>query len=117
MSKTDMAKYPKFAQYVKTEFPKLVNIPKVVQGVAKFGALNRTAFHRAMEWDMPPTITITDLHNGQCSVPKAYGCFRGRRPEFIEIHVGTVNDFEVASKTDTSAAGHAVYVAGATHAS
>jgi len=61
-------------------------------------------------------IVVTDLHRGQCGVPKAYGCFRHAKPANIEIHAGTVTDFEKSNKhhRDKNKSGNFVYVLGAT---
>lgn len=116
ISKTDQAKYPRFTQYVKYAFPKLISVPAIVANAAKYGHLTRVEFHNAITWGSGPTVIITDLYHGQCGVPKAYGCFRHAKPTTIEIHKGTVSDFEKLSAgyTDNNTAGKSVYVVGAT---
>ena len=112
----DQVKYPKFTQYIKFQFPKLITNKVVVKNAAKYGNLSLTEFKDAISWGKLPEIVITDLHSGQCGVPKAYGCFRHSNPDKIEIHIGVVSDFEINSSNtiDKNKAGNAVYVAGAT---
>lgn len=116
ISISDQVKYPKFTQYIKFQFPKLATNAVVVKNAAKYGNLNITEFKDAISWGKSPEIVITDLHTGQCGVPKAYGCFRHSSPGKIEIHIGVVTDFEINSSNtiDKNKAGNAVYVAGAT---
>lgn len=116
ISLADQIKYPKFTQYIKLQLPKLINYTAVVKNAAKYGNLNFTEFKDAITWGKPPEIVITDLHSGQCGVPKAYGCFRHSTPGKIEIHIGVIKDFEKNSSNtiDKNKAGNAVYVAGAT---
>jgi len=116
ISKADQSKYPQLTQYVRNAFPKLIFVPKIVQNMAKYGALTFAEFKNAVTWNIPPTIIITDLHNGQCGVPKTYGCFRQVRPTQIEIHIGTINDFERSNSghRDKNKSGKSVYVVGAT---
>ena len=80
ISLNDQIKYPKFTQYIKLQFPKLIN--------------NATVVKNALTWGKSPKIVITDLHSGQCGVPQAYGCFRYAKPKKIEIHIGVIRDFE-----------------------
>lgn len=112
----DQAKYPKFTKYIKTEFPKLIKHPVIVKNITKYGNLDFVEFKGAITWGNSPEIVITDLHAGQCGVPKAYGCFRHSTPGKIEIHIGVVQDFEknLASTIDKNKIGNPVYVAGAT---
>lgn len=117
LSISDQTKYPHFTQYVKFAVPKLKTITKIVTNVALYGGLTQTEFNSATTWGNSPMIVITDLHNGQCGVPKAYGCFRPAKPTNIEIHIGTVTDFENSriNHTDKNKSGNLlVYVVGAT---
>lgn len=112
----DQVKYPHFFWYVKTQFPKLAYVPLVVKNAKLYGHLSHDELKKALAWGTKPTIVITDLHSGQCGVPKAYGCFRHAKPGNVEIHEGVVKEFENASsnRTDKSVKGKHVYVAGAT---
>jgi len=116
LSRLDEKSYPQFTRYLKANFPKLIHVPAVVSSVGKYGNLNFPEFTSASRYGTLPEIKITDLYHGQCSVPKAYGCFRNARPAFIEIHAQVVLDFEAASASgiDKNANGRAVYVVGAT---
>ena len=116
LSTRDEKSYPKFSSYLKSNFPKLIHVKAIVGNVAKYGNLDFVEFVSASRYGTLPEIRITDLHNGQCAVPKAYGCFRNAKPEFIEIHTQVVLDFETAqvSSSDRNLKGRAVYVAGAT---
>ncbi len=60
----DQATYPHFTAYVKNTLPKLITIPKIVQTIAKYGALDRASFQLALTWGTLPMIVITDLHAG-----------------------------------------------------
>lgn len=116
LSATDQAKYPQFTKYIKLAVPQLISIPVIVLNVSKYGSIDIKEFREVVTWGKGPTLTIKDLHHGQCGVPKAYGCFRHAKPSAVEIHVGTVVDFEKAnaSHSNTTAKGVAVYVVGAT---
>jgi hypothetical protein len=108
--------YPQFSYYVRYNIPKLVSVPKIVANVAKYGNLTLSEFKQAVTWGKGPNIIITDLHHGQCGVPKAYGCFRHTKPKNIEIHLDVIKDFEKATKNhkDKNTTGQYVYVVGAT---
>ncbi|WP_075187228.1 hypothetical protein [Teredinibacter haidensis] len=116
ISLIDQTKYPKFTQYIRFQFPKLIKNSVVVKNAAKYGNLSFVEFKNTITWGTSPEIVITDLHSGQCGVPKAYGCFRHSNPGNIEIHIGVIKDFEKnsANTIDKNKAGNAVYVAGAT---
>ncbi|VAW74048.1 hypothetical protein MNBD_GAMMA15-1740 [hydrothermal vent metagenome] len=116
LSVTDQKKYPLFTHYVKKDFPKLSRVPKIIKNISKYGNLTLTAFKAALIWGASPMIRITNLHSGQCGVPKAYGCFRHSKPHAIEIHIQVIADFEKShsTSTDKNKKGRAVYVAGAT---
>ena len=116
ISLSDQTKYPKFTQYIKHQFAKLIKNAVIVKNTAKYGNLNLAEFRHAVTWGNSPEIVITDLHSGQCGVPKAYGCFRHAAPWKIEIHIDVIKDFEKNSSNtiDKNKAGNAVYVAGAT---
>ena len=112
----DQGLYPKFTNYIRFQFPKLANNALIAKNVKQYGHLDLAEFKNALAWGSLPEIVITDLHHGQCGVPRAYGCFRHAAPGKIEIHIDVVNDFEnkLANTIDNNAKGSPVYVAGAT---
>ena len=114
MDSIDQGVYPKFAEYVRDFVPKLISVPLVVKNLEIYGNLTYMKAKNALTWGMGPMIVITDLHHGQCGVPRAYGCFRSGTPQAIEIHRGTVNNYESTQKTDSNIRGKPVYVVGAT---
>jgi len=116
ISLSNQTKYPKFTQYIKLQFPKLIKNSTVVKNAAKYGNLNFIEFKDAISWGGVPEIVITGLHSGQCGVPKAYGCFRHSTPGKIEIHIGVIKNFEKNSSNNINKnkSGNSVYVAGAT---
>lgn len=116
LSISDQTRFPRFTQYVRHAIPKLITVPKIVRNMATYGALTQLEFKEAISWGKGPNVIIKNLHGGQCGVPQAYGCFDPARPANIEIHVGTVNDFEThsASHINSKRAGQVIYVAGAT---
>ncbi len=116
ISLNDQIKYPKFTQYIKLQFPKLINNATVVKNARKYGNLDFIELKNALTWGKSPEIVITDLHSGQCGVPQAYGCFRYAKPKKIEIHIGVIRDFEnnLSNTIDKNKSGNPVYVAGAT---
>ena len=116
ISAADQAKYPQFTKYMRFAVPKLKTIPVIVSSASKYGSMTAAEFGDAVTWNKAPTIKITDLHHGQCGVPKAYGCFRSTSPTVLEIHLGTVEDFEKvnAGYADKNTKGKSVYVVGAT---
>ena len=112
----DQKKYPLFTYYLKNNFPKLTQIPVIVKNINKYGNISLAEFKTATTWGMGPNIKITDLHSGQCGVPKAYGCFRQSKPHNLEVHTKVISDFEKshANSSDKNKKGKAVYVVGAT---
>ncbi len=119
LSAADIKKYPDFAQYVRVEIPKLVNSKSVMYNLKKNGSMTEAQAKHALQWGMEPLIVITDLFHGQCGVPAAYGCTRGTNLHQIEIHVGTVRDFEKSPYAagvgvGTTARGSNVFIVGVT---
>lgn len=116
LSSADQNTYPKFAHYVRYDFPKLIRIPKIMANLKKYGNISLPEFQAAMIWGAAPKILIRDLNHGQCGVPEAYGCFRKTQPQSLEIHTKVVADFEASSatSTDKDSKGETVYVAAAT---
>lgn len=95
LSDSDVAKYPKFAQYVRFRMPELLSVASVVSSVKKYGGLSREEFAHALRWKNDPLIVITPLDAGQCSGSgAANGCFRASNSHQIEIDTGRVEDFE-----------------------
>ena len=57
----DRRNYPKFTHYVRTELPKLIHVPRIVQVMNNIGQLNRAKFLLALSWNTNPTIRISNL--------------------------------------------------------
>jgi len=90
ISISDQKKYPNFTKYVRRQLPKLKGVPKVIRNLNNSGHLDEKEAASALTWGNLPLIRITDLHSGQCGVPKAYGCFRHKNKGRIEIHTQIV---------------------------
>jgi hypothetical protein len=117
MSVADIQKYPKFAEYVRHQIPKLVNVPSVIQSLKTQGGFTEEKAKHALLWGNNPLILITDLSGGQCSVPSAYGCTRKANLHQIEIDQGTVKEFETSAYSlgvGKNAKGQNVFVVGVT---
>ncbi|VAW71939.1 hypothetical protein MNBD_GAMMA10-796 [hydrothermal vent metagenome] len=116
ISISDQKKYPNFTKYVRRQLPKLKGVPKVIRNLNNSGHLDEKEAASALTWGNLPLIRITDLYSGQCGVPKAYGCFRHKNKDRIEIHTQIVKDFEniAAGITNKNKKGKALYVVGAT---
>jgi hypothetical protein len=97
MSAADIRKYPKFAEYVRNQIPKLVNVAPVVRSLKTEGGFTEAQAKHALLWGNDPLILITDLSGGQCGVPSAYGCTRQAKLNQIEIDEGTVKEFEASA--------------------
>jgi hypothetical protein len=118
MKAGDIAKYSKFAEYVRYKVPQLVYDGPVVYNLRTNGHLTDSEILDALRWDHDPLIVITDLSSGQCRPGiSAYGCFRPENPQQIEINEGTVKDFENspnALSVGQNAKGKNVYIVGVT---
>jgi hypothetical protein len=117
MKAADIAKYPKFAHYVRHKMPDLIHVPSVVYNLKTKGSLSEAEVRHALRWGTEPLIVITDLSHGQCSVPSAYGCTRKANHHQIEIDQGTVQDFEKSPNglgVGKNAKGQNVYIVGVT---
>ncbi len=116
LSATDQTLYPQLARYIRIQLPKLATVPKVLANIKKYGHLDKVEFTNAVTWNSGPLLVVTDLSNGQCGVPQAYGCFDPSKSGQIQIDTSTVKDFEkgVTGYKDNNAKGQAVFVVGAT---
>ena len=117
MKADDIAKYPKFAEYVRYKVPQLVYVGPVVYNLRTKGHLTDSEILDALRWGHKPLIVITDLSGGQCRVPSAYGCTRKANHDQIEIDEGTVKEFENspgALGVGKNAKGTNVYIVGVT---
>ncbi len=116
MSADDKKMYPAFYQYVRYAMPAVGNNGYLANQVQKHGSLSRTEFREAVKYGNSPLIVITDLSNGQCGVPAAYGCTRSGNDE-IEIDLDTVLTFEKdpnGAGVGKNKTGQKVYIAGVT---
>jgi len=117
MTTADITKYPKFAEYVRYKVPELVNVGPVVYNLRTKGLLTDAEISDALRWGHEPLIVITDLSNGQCGVPSAYGCTRKANHDQIEIDEGTVQNFEDSPNglgVGKNGKGKNVYIVGVT---
>ena len=80
LSPTDKTLYPQLARYLRIELPRLSTVPKILKNIQKYGSLDKVEFTNAVTWNSGPLLVVTDLNNGQCGVPQAYGCFDGTKP-------------------------------------
>ncbi|WZP00490.1 hypothetical protein EP7_002134 [Isosphaeraceae bacterium EP7] len=117
LTAADIAKYPKFAQYVRVKIPELVHVKSVMFNLKSKGSMTDAQVRDALRWGAEPLIVITDLSGGQCGVPSAYGCTRSTNLHQIEIDEGTVADFEKAPYSlgvGKNARGQNVFIVGVT---
>ena len=119
LSAGDISTFPKFAQYVKDAVPTLIGVPRIVNSLKKNGSLTDAEINSGLLWGNNPLVVITDLRNGQCGVPAAFGCTRASSTTQIEIDLTTVQNFEKApyaqgTGVGKNAAGQNVFIVGVT---
>lgn len=94
MSDDDKRHFRKLAYYVRVNIPQVINVPKIVKNLKKFGNLTTTEIRHALTWGNLPLIMIKDLSNFQCSVQSANGCFDPANPGQVELDTGRAQEFE-----------------------
>lgn len=102
LDKDDGKQFPKFRQYVKYAMPTTLHVPVIVKNIKKFGSLSRAEFANAIAWGNGPTIRFVNLDDTsgfpgykKCGgVAAAYGCFRSTAPDYIELDLLAVTQFE-----------------------
>jgi len=61
MSPTDVRVYPRFAYYVRSNFPDVLRVPIIVSAMRRIGQLNYARLAAAVSWGMGPFIKVTPL--------------------------------------------------------
>jgi hypothetical protein len=114
LSDDDQTNFPKLTYYLRHDFPLQIGNSVITSNLRKFGSLSLSQARSALLWDTDPLVTITDLDNGQCGVPSAFGCTRDTT--HIEIDDDTVNEFENDANANLrlTAFGRHVFLAGVT---
>lgn len=123
MTRADQTNYPKMAEYLKHEFPKLTQNHLIVQNLKTRGKLTEAQIEHALSWGTRPMIKIVDMQVQGCGPAAAgaglYGCTRGKVE--IEVAKRVVAGFEAtprasmsATSTNLNVKGQHVYVLGAT---
>jgi hypothetical protein len=114
LSADDQTNFPKLTYYLRHDFPLQIGNSVITSNLRKFGSLSLSQARSALLWDTDPLVTITDLDNGQCGVPSAFGCTRDTT--HIEIDDDTVNEFENDANANLrlTAFGRHVFLAGVT---
>jgi Metallopeptidase toxin 3 len=114
LSADDQTNFPKFAYYLRHDFPLQIGNTVITSNLRKFGSLDLHQARSALMWDTDPLVTITDLDAGQCGVPSAFGCTRDTT--HIEVDDDVVNEFETNANDNLrlTAFGRHVFLAGVT---
>jgi hypothetical protein len=114
LSADDQTNFPKLTYYLRHDFPLQIGNSVITSNLRKFGSLSLSQARSALLWDTDPLVTITDLDNGQCGVPSAFGCTRDTT--HIEIDDDTVNEFENDANANLrlTAFGRHVFLTGVT---
>src|SRR5712691_4685166 len=60
----DQAKFPKFLDYIKVEFPKLKTNRPIIYGLKKWGKMTDAEAARYLSWGQPPMINLIDGYVG-----------------------------------------------------
>lgn len=90
LAAADQVLYPKLTYYVKNDLPKVVNIPKIVNAIAKWGEIAKKDLAKVLTFGQGPMIKVTVL-NG------AVGEFSpGIKSNEVRIDKGMVTKFEAS---------------------
>ena len=81
--------YPKFKHYIAVDFPKLVHVHPIVNGLMKYGLMSTAEVHQYLAWGSGPR--IIDMKN--CTPTNVHF------PFVLEIDEGYVKTFEADSPT------------------
>jgi hypothetical protein len=114
LSADDQTNFPKLTYYLRHDFPLLIGNSIITSNLRKFGSLSLSQARSALMWDTDPLVVITDLDNGQCGVPVAFGCTSDSTQ--IEIDDDVVNEFERNANANLrlTAFGRHVFLTGVT---
>jgi hypothetical protein len=114
LSADDQANFPKLTHYMKHDFPLLIGNGIITSNLRKFGSMSLSQARSALLWDTNPLVVITDLDNGQCGIPSAFGCTSDAT--HIEIDDDVVTEFEENANANLrlTAFGRHVFLAGVT---
>ena len=114
LSADDQTNFPKFAYYLRHDFPLQIGNAVITSNLRKFGSLSLAQARSALMWDTDPLVVVTDLDAGQCGVPRADGCTSDSTQ--IEIDDDVVNEFEQNANANLrlTAFGRHVFLAGVT---
>lgn len=66
ISIADQKKYPKFTQYVKTQLPNVIGIPKIASALRKNGEIKKKTLGVVLMWGTQPTIKVVAMPKKQC---------------------------------------------------
>ena len=106
MQAADIKTYPKLAYYVKTDLPKIVDVPALVLMLNRIGQVNRSKLRSALEWGFGPVIKVT--------VMTPLGEFTpGSGSNELRIQTALVREFESGKGRRAARAGN-VYLVGVT---
>jgi hypothetical protein len=114
LSADDQTNFPKLTHYLRHDFPLLIGNSIITSNLRKFGSMSLSQARSALLWDTDPLVTITDLDNGQCGVPAAFGCTSDTT--HIEIDDDVVTEFEQNANANLrlTAFGRHVFLTGVT---
>ncbi len=108
MRNIDITRYPKFARYVRTSIPRIMDNKSIVKAMQEIGQLDRATLQRALKWNEGPDVRVVDLAG-------AYGEFTpDARSNEIRIDTQLVSDFEAGRGVRKTRNGGNVYLAGVT---
>ena len=54
--------YPKFKHYIKVDFPKLIHVHPIVNGLKKYGLMSTAEVHEYLAWGSGPRIVDIDRY-------------------------------------------------------
>ncbi len=57
----DQVRYPKLTYYVKNDLPKVVQVPRIVNAIAKWGEIPKKDLGKLLTFGQGPTINVTNL--------------------------------------------------------
>src|SRR5246127_4612402 len=98
LSADNQANFPKLTHYLRHDFPLLIGNGVITSNLRRFGSLSLSQARSALLWDTDPLVVITDLDNGQCGVPNAFGCTSDSTQ--IEIDDDLAAEFEQNSNAN-----------------
>jgi hypothetical protein len=114
LSADNQTNFPKLTHYLRHDFPLLIGNAIITSNLRRFGSMSLSQARSALMWDTDPLVVITDLDNGQCGVPNAFGCTSDAT--HIEIDDDLVAEFEQNANANLrlTAFGRHVFLTGVT---